>query len=111
MLIALKGIDQQSGRSDDNANETAIGRFSKFLENKRISLDAQEKLSLEAANGLIMKLKNEVEPFRVITDDKTPWEEKSAAVGLSNKMQKHKRNKLWRKRKRRRVAEKLAKVG
>ncbi|KAI3818542.1 hypothetical protein L1987_12352 [Smallanthus sonchifolius] len=109
MLIAMKGTEQYVEGTDDRTNETAIGRFSKFIENNRISLDTQEKISLEAANGLIMKLKNELEPFKVITDDKTPWEEKSAAVRLSNKIQKHKRNKLWRKRKRQRVGEMLAK--
>lgn len=110
MLILMKGGNQHFERTeDDKANETAIRSFSKFLENSRISLDTQEKISLEAANGLIIKLKNEVEPYKVITDDKTPWEEKSAAVRLSNKMQKHKRNKLWRKRKRKRIGEMLAK--
>ncbi|XP_076956916.1 U11/U12 small nuclear ribonucleoprotein 59 kDa protein-like [Bidens hawaiensis] len=74
MLIAMKGTEQRFEGTDDRANEAAIGRFSKFLENY-----------------------------------KTPWEEKSAAVRLSNKIQKHKRNKLWRKRKRQRVGEMLAK--
>lgn len=110
MVLAMKGTEQQLEGTDDRENETAVGSFSKFLEKRSISLDTQEKVSLEAANGLIMKLKNELEPFRVITDDKTPWEEKSAAVRLSNKMQKHKRNKIWRKRKRQRIGEMLAKV-
>ncbi|KAK9074273.1 hypothetical protein SSX86_006870 [Deinandra increscens subsp. villosa] len=109
MLVAMKGTEQHFEEKDDGAKEAAIGRFSKFLEDSGKSLDTQEKISLEAANGLIMKLRNELEPFRVITDDKTPWEEKSAVVRLSNKMQKHKRNKLWRKRKRRRNGEMLAK--
>ncbi|PWA74534.1 hypothetical protein CTI12_AA251860 [Artemisia annua] len=110
LLIAMKSSEQHIERTEvDEANETAMERFSKFLENNRIPLDTQENISLEAANGLIMKLKNELEPFKVITDDKTPWEEKSAAVRLSNKIQKHKRNKLWRKRKRRCIGEMLAK--
>ncbi|KAJ0633645.1 putative programmed cell death protein [Helianthus annuus] len=108
-LIAMKSTEQHIEGTDDRAKETATGRLSKFLENNRMSLDTQEKISLEATNGLIVKLKNDLEPFKVITDDKTPWEEKSAAVRLSNKMQKHKRNKLWRKRKRQRVGEMLAK--
>ncbi|GJU37469.1 hypothetical protein Tco_1185823 [Tanacetum coccineum] len=110
LLIAMKSSEQHIGRTEeDEANEAAMERFSKFLENNRIPLDTQENISLEAANGLIMKLKNELEPFKFITDDKTPWEEKSAAVRLTNKIQKHKRNKLWRKRKRRRIGEMLAK--
>lgn len=110
MLIAVKGTEQHSEGTDDRANEAAVERFSKFLEKNKISLDTQQQITQETANGLIMKLRNELEPFRVITDDKTPWEEKSAAVRLSNKIQKHKRNKLWRKRKRQRVGEMLAKV-
>lgn len=109
MLIAMKSSEGGFEGTEDKANESGIGRFLKFLENNRIALDTQEKISLEAANGLIMKLKNELEPFKVVADDKTPWEEKSAAVRLSNKIQKRKRNKLWRKRKRRRIGEMLAK--
>ncbi|KAD4180175.1 hypothetical protein E3N88_28766 [Mikania micrantha] len=109
MLISMKDARQHFEGTDDKANETANGRFSMFLEQNGRSLDTQEKISLKAAIGLILKLKNELEPFRVITDDSTPWEEKSAAVRLSNKMQKHKRNKLWRKRKRQRIGETLAK--
>ncbi|XP_076924678.1 U11/U12 small nuclear ribonucleoprotein 59 kDa protein-like [Bidens hawaiensis] len=109
MLIAMKGTEQHSEGTDDRANEAAVEMFFKFLEKNKISLDTQQQITQEAANGLIMKLRNELEPFRVITDDKTPWEEKSAAVRLSNKIQKNKRNKLWRKRKRQRVGEMLAK--
>ncbi|XP_071735918.1 U11/U12 small nuclear ribonucleoprotein 59 kDa protein [Rutidosis leptorrhynchoides] len=104
MLIAIK-----CNGTENKANESVIEKFSKYLEKNRIQLDAQEKTSVEAANGLIMKLKNEIEPFKVVTDDKTPWEEKSAAVRLSNKIQKRKRNKLWRKRKRQRIGEMQAK--
>lgn len=109
MLIAIKGGNQSLEQTEDEGCETAMGRFLKFLENNRITLDTREKISVEAANALMAKLKNEVEPFKVISDDKTPWEEKSAAVRLANKMQKHKRNKLWRKRKRRRIGKMLAK--
>ncbi|KVH97242.1 hypothetical protein Ccrd_000626 [Cynara cardunculus var. scolymus] len=110
MLITIKGGNQHLEQTEDKGCETAMGRFLKLLENNRITLDTQEKISVEAANALMAKLKNEVEPFKVISDDKTPWEEKSTAVRLANKMQKHKRNKLWRKRKRRRIGEMIAKV-
>ncbi|XP_024988935.1 U11/U12 small nuclear ribonucleoprotein 59 kDa protein isoform X2 [Cynara cardunculus var. scolymus] len=109
MLITIKGGNQHLEQTEDKGCETAMGRFLKLLENNRITLDTQEKISVEAANALMAKLKNEVEPFKVISDDKTPWEEKSTAVRLANKMQKHKRNKLWRKRKRRRIGEMIAK--
>ncbi|KAI3764398.1 hypothetical protein L2E82_14405 [Cichorium intybus] len=109
MLIAMKAGNQHLQETAIDANETVIERFSKFLENNMMTLDTQEKISLEAANGLIAKLNNDLQPFKVITDDKTPWEEKSAAVKLANKLQKHKRNKLWRKRKRQRIGEMLSK--
>ncbi|KAF5766101.1 hypothetical protein HanRHA438_Chr15g0723531 [Helianthus annuus] len=75
----MKGTEQHIEGTYDKANETATGRLLKFLENNRISLDTKEKISLEAANGLMVKLKNNLEPFKVITEDKTPWE-KSGAV-------------------------------
>lgn len=109
MLMAMKDGNLEETENTDS-NETIIGRFQKFLENNMMTLDTQEKISLEAANGLISKLNIDLQPFKIITDDKTPWEEKSAAVKLANKLHKHKRNKLWRKRKRQQIGEMLAKV-
>lgn len=110
MLIALKERgdtnDVENGCSSELASELL-----KYLEENKIDLAMQESRSLEAANDVISKLRVEVEPFRVITDSAScSWEEKSAAMRLANKIQKNKRNKLWRKRKRKRVAEMLAKV-
>ncbi|KAM7508609.1 hypothetical protein LguiA_019062 [Lonicera macranthoides] len=100
MLIAMK-----DGKNEPNILNQSL---SKFLEDNRINLASQESVSLEAANALISKLGFELEPFKVITDDGAPWEEKSAAVRLANKLQKYKRNKRWRKRKRKFIAESLA---
>ncbi|KAM7262506.1 hypothetical protein ACFE04_000189 [Oxalis oulophora] len=50
--------------------------------------------TIEAANGLMLKLRAQLEPFRCIADDMITWEEKSAAVRLASKMEKSKRNKL-----------------
>ncbi|KAL7604030.1 hypothetical protein Lser_V15G15771 [Lactuca serriola] len=108
MLMAMKDGNLEETENTDS-NETIIGRFQKFLENNMMTLDTQEKISLEAANGLISKLNIDLKPFKIITDDKTPWEEKSAAVKLANKLHKHKRNKLWRKRKRQQIGEMLTK--
>ncbi|KAK3026729.1 hypothetical protein RJ639_042182 [Escallonia herrerae] len=91
------------------SNETTSCVLSKYLEDNRIDLASQESLSLEAASALITKLRVALEPFKVVTDDASPWEDKSGAVRLAQKLQKNKRNKLWRKRKRKRVAEGLAK--
>ncbi|KAK2650240.1 hypothetical protein Ddye_017729 [Dipteronia dyeriana] len=55
------------------------------------------------------KLRVQMEPFRYTADEKTPWEEKSAAFRLVNKAHKSKRNKMWRKRKRKHIAEMVAK--
>ncbi|XP_060218511.1 U11/U12 small nuclear ribonucleoprotein 59 kDa protein [Lycium barbarum] len=110
MLIRLKDKKENSEESSENvAGEGSIESFVKFMEHSRINMESQESLSLEAANALISKLRAQLEPFRAITNEMVPWEEKSASVRLANKMHKYKRNKLWRKRKRKRVAEKLAK--
>lgn len=111
MLSRLKDEKEKSVEGSENgAGEGSIDSFVKFMEHSRINMKSQASLSLEAANALISKLRAQLEPFRVITDEIAPWEEKSAALRLANKMHKYKRNKLWRKRKRKHVAEKLAKV-
>lgn len=111
MLIRLKDKKENSEEGSENgASEGSFDSCVKFVEHSRINMENQESLSLEAANALMSKLRAQLEPFRVVTDEMAPWEEKSATVGLANKMHKYKRNKLWRKRKRKRIAEKLAKV-
>lgn len=109
MLIAMKEKGSDEGKCNESIMNS-VSEFSEFLEKNRIDLATQELRSLEGANALISKLSAEVEPFRVLTDDTSQWEEKSVAVRFANKIQKHKRNKLWRKRKRKRVAEMIAKV-
>lgn len=82
----------------------------RYLEGMKMDLEQQETLSVEAANSLMSTLRAKLEPFRLIVDENSPWEERSAAVRLTCRMKKSKRNKLWKKRKRRRVAEIRAKV-
>lgn len=83
---------------------------SELIEAKKISLRTQESLSVEAANSLLSTLREQLLPFDVVTSQNSSWEAKSVAVRLANKIKKAKRNKLWRKRKRKRVAEGLCKV-
>ncbi|PRQ58336.1 putative programmed cell death protein [Rosa chinensis] len=103
MLMLMK---DSKGSDDDDAS---VSGFSEFLKDRKIDLEAQVLQSVEAANSLMAKLRVELEPFRAITHEMCPWEEKSAAVRLSNKICKSKRNKRWRKRKRKRIAEMIAK--
>lgn len=110
MLMMIKEDNGSAQNEDCGSNGIAVDSFKRLLEDKRVSLESQESLSVEAANALMTKLSSQLEPFRVITDERTPWEEKSAAVRLSDKMWKYKRNKLWRKRKRKRMAETQRKV-
>ncbi|GMH17277.1 hypothetical protein Nepgr_019118 [Nepenthes gracilis] len=103
MLIKVK---EAKGNGDNNASgETSVSEFLKFLERSRIDLEAQELVSVEAANALMSKLRALLEPIRVVTQESSPWEEKSSAVRLADRIRKSKRNKQWRKRKRKRVAE------
>ncbi|KAK8971976.1 hypothetical protein V6N11_001644 [Hibiscus sabdariffa] len=89
--------------------DPSVSEFLKHLEDRRIDLETQELLSMEAANSLMSKLRAQLEPFRYVVDEANPWEEKSAVARLTNKIKKSRRNKLWRKRKRKRIAESLAK--
>lgn len=99
--------DGKRAEDDDGAS---VSEFSEFLKERRINLESQVSLSVEAANALMAKLGVELAPFRAITHEMCPWEEKSAALRLSNKIRKCKRNKRWRKAKRKRIAEMSAKV-
>ncbi|KAL5855080.1 hypothetical protein ACOSQ4_004882 [Xanthoceras sorbifolium] len=108
-LMVMKDNKGSVEDIDIGSRDPSVSAFSKYLDDRRIDLISQETLSVEAANTLMGKLRAQLEPFRYITDEKSPWEEKSAAVRLVNKAQKSKRNKMWRKRIRKHIAEIVAK--
>lgn len=110
MLKALKGDKEAVENLYDESSDPSSSACLKYLEDRKIDLGFQATLSVEAANSIMTRLRAQLEPFRYISDESTPWEEKSSASRLINKAQKSKRNKLWRKRKRKRTAEMLAKV-
>ncbi|CAL5339956.1 unnamed protein product [Camellia sinensis] len=108
-LIRIKDGKGSAVDVDTGSTETSLLSLPRFLDNNKIDLLSQESCPLQAANAIISKLGAQLKPFGVATNETSPWEEKSAAVRLANKMQKSKQNKNWRKRKRRRIAEMLAK--
>ncbi|TXG62957.1 hypothetical protein EZV62_009951 [Acer yangbiense] len=108
-LMVMKDNEGSVENIDIRSRDPYVSMFSKYLEDRRIDLKSQEMLSVEAANSVMAKLRAQMEPFRYIADEKTPWEVKSAAVRLVNKAHKFKRNKMWRKRKRKHIAEMVAK--
>ncbi|XP_059458133.1 U11/U12 small nuclear ribonucleoprotein 59 kDa protein-like isoform X2 [Corylus avellana] len=109
MLVMIKDGKGCLEDEGSGSNGISVHGFKKFLEDKGVSMESQESRTVEAANILMAKLRAQLEPFRVITDERSPWEEKSAAVRLADKIRKHKQNKLRRKRKRKRIAEMCAK--
>ncbi|KAL9430256.1 hypothetical protein AB3S75_025611 [Citrus x aurantiifolia] len=109
MLMVMKDNKGSVESVDNFSSDHSVSGFLKYLEDRRIDLESQITLSVEAANSFMGKLRVQLEPFRFVADETTPWEEKSAAIRLANKARKSKRNKLWRKRKRKCVAEMLAK--
>ncbi|XP_010669704.2 U11/U12 small nuclear ribonucleoprotein 59 kDa protein isoform X1 [Beta vulgaris subsp. vulgaris] len=115
MMMKMKEAKGYIGKGNDGVDGSIDGleldEYLKFFEDNKIDFDAQELILVEVANGVMSKLRFLLEPFRVVTDDGIPWEEKSSVVRLRDKINKSKRNKLWRKKKRRRVAELLAKKG
>ncbi|KAL3622180.1 hypothetical protein CASFOL_033591 [Castilleja foliolosa] len=106
MLIRMK--ESEGTTEGEGHGDMSVDMFSKFMKDNQIELKFQESMSLNTVNAIISKLRFQLEPFRVVTDGNTPWEEKSAVRRLADKVEKYKRNKLWRKRKRRRIAENLA---
>ncbi|CAL5397746.1 unnamed protein product [Camellia sinensis] len=108
-LIRIKDSKGSAVDVDTGSTETSLLSLPRLLDDNKIDLLSRESCPLQAANAIISKLGAQLKPFGVATNETSPWEEKSAAVRLANKMQKSKRNKNWRKRKRRRIAEMLAK--
>ncbi|KAF9591523.1 hypothetical protein IFM89_004577 [Coptis chinensis] len=100
---------ENSGTLDIASDDVSVHLVSEILNGKGVSLEMQESQSLEAANSLLSVLKGQLEPLNVLMSQTSAWEEKSAAVRLSNKIHKYKRNKLWRKRKRKHIAEMVVK--
>ena len=110
-LDALRMIKEGKGLMETvEGGSGGVECLRRCLEVVNIDLEEQEKLSVEAANSLMSTLRAQLEPFRFVVDENSPWEEKSAAVRLSCRMKKSKRNKLWKKKKRRCLAEMRAKV-
>lgn len=105
MLMTIKSTEGSVEEGEGESTDPYACGLYEYLKDRKIDLEAQESLSVNAANALMSRLRAQLEPFRVIIDDVTPWEEKSTAARLSNKILKSKRNKLWRKRKRQRAAE------
>ncbi|KAI4314177.1 hypothetical protein L6164_027112 [Bauhinia variegata] len=108
MLMMIKEGKGSEEDAKDGSTEPSVSMFLKCVEDRRVGVETQESLAVEAANALMSELRAKLEPFRYIVDEASPWEEKSAAARLANKLHKSRRNKLWRKRKRKRIAEKLA---
>ncbi|OAY84966.1 U11/U12 small nuclear ribonucleoprotein 59 kDa protein [Ananas comosus] len=104
-ILLLRKLNE-SNAQEDSTPETVL---QEIVNRKRINLDAQESLSIEAANSLCSHLKLLLGPLSSITNQASPWEERSAAVRLAQKRQKSVRNTRWRKRKRKQFAELLRK--
>ncbi|KAF5191689.1 U11/U12 small nuclear ribonucleoprotein, partial [Thalictrum thalictroides] len=94
---------------NDDGDCDSVRLFTKVLEEKKINMEMQELQSVEAVNSLIAKMNSQIEPFNVLMSQNCSWEEKYAVARLTSKIQKYKRNKSWRKRKRKRIAEMLVK--
>ncbi|KAJ4892418.1 U11/U12 small nuclear ribonucleoprotein 59 kDa protein [Raphanus sativus] len=110
-LDALRMIKDGKGSMESVEEEGSGGAecLRIYVETVKIDMEEQEKLSVEAANSLMYTLRAQLEPFRFVVDENSPWEERSAAARLACRMKKSKRNKLWKKNKRRCVAEMRAK--
>lgn len=111
------GLDDLSGRLSNltdavaySGNVEIVQKFIESVKEKRTDLNLQESLSQEAANSLISTLKVQLEHLRIISSERTSWEERSVAAKLAQKLQKYQRNKRWRKKRRKLVAEKISKV-
>ena len=85
-------------------------RFVELARSMGISQDTHESMATDAANYLCHQLQHLLGPISSVTSQSGPWEERSAMVRLTQKLQKYKRNKRWRQRRRKHVAELFQKV-
>ncbi|KAG4973896.1 hypothetical protein JHK87_030717 [Glycine soja] len=75
-LEMLMMIKDGKGSSEDlkhASNEPCLSGFVKCLEDKRVSVESQESLAVEAANSLTSKLRAQLEPFRCCLRDNFAW--------------------------------------
>ncbi|KAI3912039.1 hypothetical protein MKW98_007566 [Papaver atlanticum] len=87
-ILLCKGNSESAGEFDNANPDSSVIKISQVIKDKSTNVEVQELFS-----------------------QITQWEEKSEAVLLANKIQKCNRNKRWRKKKRKRVVEKLTKEG
>uniref|UniRef100_M8BNN3 Programmed cell death protein 7 n=1 Tax=Aegilops tauschii TaxID=37682 RepID=M8BNN3_AEGTA len=100
--------DSSAVASSSGSGVSSAGRpchFSDLASEIKISQDTHESLATDAANYLCSQLQHLLAPISSAINQDGPWAEKSAMVSLAQKLQKSKRNKRWRKRKRKHVAE------
>lgn len=101
--------DASNQLSETSSESDAFLQICEMLKERRYSLDDQQALSLEAGHSIVSALKNQLSPLTAATNEASSWEHRSMAVKLSQKLQKAKRNKKWKKKKRKHVAELLRK--
>ncbi|CAO2186279.1 unnamed protein product [Urochloa humidicola] len=89
----------------DSSEDMPLRRFVELARSMGVSQDTHESMAADAANYLCHQLQQLLAPISSATNQSGPWEERSAMVRLAQKLQKAKRNKRWRKRKRKHVAE------
>ncbi|KAJ1281896.1 hypothetical protein BS78_03G008700 [Paspalum vaginatum] len=92
-----------SGSAD--SSQDMLLRLVELARSMGISQDTHESMATDAANYLCHQLQHLLAPISSAVNQSGPWEERSAMVRLTQKLQKSKRNKRWRQRKRKHVAE------
>ncbi|KAG0535836.1 hypothetical protein BDA96_03G012300 [Sorghum bicolor] len=100
---ALSLAELPSGSGDSSEDKPL--RFVELARSMGISQDTHESMATDAANYLCHQLQQLLGPISSATSQGGPWEERSAMVRLTQKLQKYKRNKRWRQRRRKHVAE------
>jgi hypothetical protein len=120
ITLARDSADASAPEPDSSAVQVSAGsggasadrpyHFVGLASELKITQDTHESLATDAANYLCSQLQHLLAPISAAVNQGGPWEETSAMVRLAQKLQKSKRNKRWRKRKRKHVAELFQKV-
>lgn len=104
----MSSAELPSGSGDSSEDKPL--RFVELARSMGISQDTHESMATDAANYLCHQLQQLLGPISSATSQGGPWEERSVMVRLTQKLQKYKRNKRWRQRRRKHVAELFQKV-
>ncbi|XP_078431753.1 U11/U12 small nuclear ribonucleoprotein [Wolffia australiana] len=108
-LRLIKTSEALDGLPSSLSDQKFVKGMIDSMKSKRLDLDIQQSLAKEAVRSLTITLRDQIHRLTRISSEKCSWEERSLATRLSQKLQKYQRNKRWKRKRRKLIAEQLFK--